>query len=120
METSATVSAVDLEGLGALYESLAKAYALGGLEAVMRDHGLVVATAVVAVVVLFLLLVVIFMPSRRKVVVKRKVRVTRQAVASKAARPMAEDTVQRASEDAPCPGLSSHAGSGGVCRSCGA
>ena len=48
-----------------------KTYAMGGLEAVMRDHGLVLATAALALRrSACSLLVVIFMPSRRKVVVR--------------------------------------------------
>ena len=103
METSTTVEALGLRGLAVLYGSLSETYASGGPEAVVRQHGLVLATVVLALVILLLLAVIVLMPSRRKVVVRRRVRVTRQAVASNAAPPTVEDAQQPAVEESAAP-----------------
>ena len=100
METSTTVEALGLQGVGALYSTMLKTYASGGVEALMREHGLVIAMVALALVVLVLLAVVVFMPSRRKVTVRRRVRVTRQAVAAEPARQEAEDAGEVAEEPA--------------------
>lgn len=82
METSASVSTISMQALSEYYETLTRAYDMGGLEAVIRDHGLVLAAAALALLIVVLLLVLLLMPSRRKIVRKRMVRVTRQAVAA--------------------------------------
>lgn len=85
METTSTVTGINLESLETYYRAIRHAYAMGGLEAVMRDYGMVLAVALLAVLVLVLLLVVLLLPRRRKIVHKRVVRVTRHAMPSGAA-----------------------------------
>lgn len=87
MENSPELGSVSLEALAAYYDTIVNDYALGGIDAVWRNHGLVLAAAAVAVLVVLLLAVVVLMPRKRKVIRRRRVRVTRHTVAQQTAVP---------------------------------
>ncbi len=97
-------------------------YASGGIEAVVRDHGLVLATGVLALVVLLLLAVVVFMPSRAQG--GRETQGAGHAASGgleRRRRQTAESHSSTRSRSPACAESSKAApGNGGVCRSCGA